>query len=256
MDNKLDFSERLKNKYRLIILNDDTLDEIKSYRLKLWHFFAMTIGFMLICTLLSICIIAFTPLKKYLGKYVGLESNSIFVDLNKRLIELEKEVANQEVYKTGFENLLNGVSPTDTLQEGDEESYINEEDKVRLEDVLIHSPLNGILSGAFDASKAHFGIDLTAPKDSPIKSILPGSVIQASWNSDTGHTITVMHAHNLISIYKHNSSLLKEKGEIVQAGESIAIIGNSGELSTGPHLHFEIWQNGQPIDPEKFIKLK
>lgn len=260
MDNKIDFSDRLKNKYRLIVLNDDTLDEIKSYRLKLWHFLGLIVLFLIICILLMLGLVAFTPLGKYVSEMVGIESNAVFIDLNKRILDLEKEMASQEVYKIGIENMLNGVSVPDSSRSGSSntshQSNLNSvSSDIKLEDILMVAPLNGLISADYDASTQHYGIDITAPKDSPVKSILPGSIIQANWNPETGHTICVQHAYGLVSIYKHNSSLLKEKGEIVQKGESIAIIGNSGELTTGPHLHFELWHKGMPQDPKLYFNF-
>ena len=115
------------------------------------------------------------------------------------------------------------------------------------------TPIKGMVTSSFDLKKGHFGTDITAPKNEVIKSVLDGTVIIASWTSETGHVIQVQHPNNLISVYKHNSVLLKEVGEQINAGEEIAIIGESGELSSGPHLHFELWFNGNPINPEEFI---
>jgi murein DD-endopeptidase MepM/ murein hydrolase activator NlpD len=121
---------------------------------------------------------------------------------------------------------------------------------------LLLSPIaGGIVSARYDTRIRHFGVDLLAPKDEPIKAIADGTVVMADWTSETGHVITVQHAGNLISVYKHNSVLLKKVGDFIRAGDILAIIGNSGELTTGPHLHFELWHNGNPVDPELYIPL-
>ncbi|MEM9023193.1 MAG: M23 family metallopeptidase, partial [Bacteroidota bacterium] len=115
------------------------------------------------------------------------------------------------------------------------------------------TPLKGIVSAPFDARKGHHGVDVVAGENEAIKATLDGTVILATWTSETGHVIQVQHANNLVSIYKHNSVLLKKTNDKVKAGEAIAIIGESGENSTGPHLHFELWFNGQPIDPADYM---
>jgi murein DD-endopeptidase MepM/ murein hydrolase activator NlpD len=117
-------------------------------------------------------------------------------------------------------------------------------------------PLQGQLTSGFEQSTKHFGVDIVGKKNEPIKSTLDGTVILSTWTPDQGYVIQVQHQENILSIYKHNSALLKKEGERVKAGEPIAIIGNSGELSTGPHVHFELWYKGTPVDPTKYMRLK
>jgi murein DD-endopeptidase MepM/ murein hydrolase activator NlpD len=124
-----------------------------------------------------------------------------------------------------------------------------------LQEVFFFSPITGIVSAPFDLSEEHYGIDIVAKSDEPVKSIADGSVIMADWTQDSGYVIAIQHRNNLISVYKHNAALLKKVGTFVSAGEIIAIIGNTGELTTGPHLHFEIWYNGTPVNPEDFVSF-
>ena len=126
---------------------------------------------------------------------------------------------------------------------------------VKIEQLKFVSPLRGIISDTFAASRKHYGIDIVAPKGSVIKSTQSGTVIVATWSADTGHMIGIQHANNVVSFYKHNSSLLKKQGDKVQAGEAIAIIGNTGAMTEGPHLHFELWYYGQAVDPKKYIEF-
>jgi murein DD-endopeptidase MepM/ murein hydrolase activator NlpD len=119
--------------------------------------------------------------------------------------------------------------------------------------VHFFAPVRGIVSSPFDATKNHFGTDIVASPDEVVKATLDGTVIMASWTVETGYVIQVQHKDNLISVYKHNAELLKKTGNVVKAGDAIAIVGNSGELTTGPHLHFEIWYNGTPVNPEEYI---
>lgn len=118
---------------------------------------------------------------------------------------------------------------------------------------FLFKPVEGTLSSGFDANIQHYGIDLVAPANSMIRSVLDGTVLMASYTSDGGHVIVVQHDNDLISVYKHNSSLLKVVGDRVKAGESIAIIGNTGDHSDGPHLHFELWESGIAVDPQEYL---
>jgi len=122
-----------------------------------------------------------------------------------------------------------------------------------LQEIFLFSPIEGIISDKFNARTQHFGIDVVSKKNEPVKSVADGTVLMASWTQDAGYVMAIQHQSNLISVYKHNSDLLKEVGNFVSAGEIISIIGNTGELTSGPHLHFELWYNGNAVDPEEFI---
>lgn len=118
---------------------------------------------------------------------------------------------------------------------------------------LFFTPLKGLITDTFSFAGKHYGIDIVAPKNEAVKATLDGTVILATWTSETGYVISIQHKNNLLSIYKHNSVLLKKVGNYVRAGEVIAIMGDSGELTTGPHLHFELWWNGNPLDPKDYM---
>ena len=120
---------------------------------------------------------------------------------------------------------------------------------------MFFTPVYGLISDVYSVDSKHFGIDLVAKEKSRIATVLDGTIIVSHWNSETGYVIVVQHKNDFISLYKHNSVLLKEVGDFVSAGDHIAIIGNSGELSTGPHLHFELWHKGIPVNPENYISF-
>jgi murein DD-endopeptidase MepM/ murein hydrolase activator NlpD len=125
-----------------------------------------------------------------------------------------------------------------------------------LQSVFLFPPIaGGIVLGKFDSKIGHYGLDIVAKKDEPVKCVADGTVITSAWTNDTGYVITVQHPGNLVSVYKHNSVLLKKEGAVVRAGEIIALIGNSGEITSGPHLHFELWYNGNPVNPEMFVSF-
>lgn len=125
----------------------------------------------------------------------------------------------------------------------------------QLKSLVFFTPLKGVLLGKFEPQQQHYGVDIVARKNEPIKAVADGTVIISSWTQDSGYTIGIQHKNQLISFYKHNSVLLRKTGETVRAGDIIAIIGNSGELTDGPHLHFELWYNGSPVNPEQYISF-
>jgi len=122
-----------------------------------------------------------------------------------------------------------------------------------LGNLLFFTPLKGVITSEFNPAERHFGVDVVSKQNEAIKSVLDGTVIFSDWTVETGYVIAIQHTQNLVSVYKHNSALLKKQGELVKAGEAIAIVGESGELKTGPHLHFELWSEGNPLDPKEYI---
>ena len=124
-----------------------------------------------------------------------------------------------------------------------------------LHEIFFYSPLTGLVSDRYNVSEGHFGVDVVAKKNEPVKAVADGTVIFASWTQDSGHVIAIQHRSNLISVYKHNAELLKKVGNFVSGGEIISIVGNTGELTDGPHLHFELWNDGNPVNPEDFVSF-
>ncbi len=154
---------------------------------------------------------------------------------------------------------LNAISPVDSVfrQEFEEVDYelLTYRSNVRndLQEIYFLPPLDGVVSSHYNVQERHYGVDIVAKKDEPIKAIADGTVILSSWTQDSGYIIGIQHENNILSFYKHNSALLKESGDVIKAGDLIAIIGNTGELTNGPHLHLELWYNGNPVNPEEFI---
>ena len=159
-----------------------------------------------------------------------------------------------------LQDLTNDYSAVDSFFRQEFESNLSFSEIIRSTDsdqnLLLMPPVSsGIVSSFYDPSKSHFGIDITCKEEEPIKSVLDGTVLMSSWTKDSGYVISIIHPNNLISVYKHNSKVFVEPGQIVKTGDVISIIGNTGELSTGPHLHFELWLNGKSINPSEFISL-
>ena len=127
------------------------------------------------------------------------------------------------------------------------------EGELNISDIMFFKPVEGIVINGFNLAEKHFGIDIAASNEAMVMAVLDGTVVFSDWTAETGHTIALQHSGNFISVYKHNSQLLKSLGSYVKAGEAIAVSGGSGELSSGPHLHFEIQKNGVPVNPTDYI---
>jgi len=262
--NKRDKS-RLSNVYRLVIIDDDTLGEVKSKRFSILGMLLLFSLIGLIISILTAAILCFTPLRYLVPGYADITNNQVYMGLTKRIEELEKEVEAQVVYTKGITNMLN---PTEQkLNEIQDNNHIVEINltkqanitksgvELSLEHYYFCSPLEGEVSAAYDYTNKHFGVDIVAQKDSPVLSIMDGVIIAADWSTKTGNTISVQHPNNLVSVYKHNSKLLKKVGETVKSCEAIAIVGNTGILTDGPHVHFEMWYGGKPLNPQGYINI-
>ena len=265
LQNKVQFREKLKNKFRLIVINDDTLEEMRSYKLSFLNLYSLLSLILLILSLIILSIIIFTPVKRLIPGYGDVNSNPKFLELHDKVDFLEEEVTNLEIYIDGLTNLLDGVKPdkisnknkvqANSSSDASDLEYTLATDYNILDELFFINPVSGTVSEGFMIDKKHFGVDILAPKNTPIKSIMDGVIINSDWSMETGNSISIQHPSNIISVYKHNSVLLKELGGLVKAGEAIAIIGNTGTLSDGPHLHFELWYDGKPVDPEEYFSF-
>jgi murein DD-endopeptidase MepM/ murein hydrolase activator NlpD len=279
--------EKLKSKYRLTIYHDHNLEEINTFTITKLNVFVYVIFLIVFVGFLSSLIMVYTPLNMLMPSQVDISKQREIIENSMTIDSLSKEIAAENFYLNQVKNVLQGKFPTDTLQqsysvkdkqkkindlnfsssdldsvlrtqiEQEENSNLSAIDKVKsaasIKNLHFFMPVKGVVTNKFDFEKGHFGIDIVAAKDQAIMATLSGTVIMATWSLETGYVIEIQHRNNLISIYKHNSVLLKQTGDRVEAGESIAIIGNSGEQTTGPHLHFELWHNGVPLNPSDYI---
>ena len=294
---KKELIKKLKNKYRLVIINDASFEERWSYLLTPLNVFT-GIGITgLIFTIFIFGIIAYTPIREWIP---GFPDEDIRYNARwsaNMADSLDVVNAQRDRYLSNLYSILSGNPPMDSVpphQEGEGETPIGqghqhageqhntgsgfsadsalrqlvaEQEKSAAYEVAstkmvyaapaakLHffSPLKGNITSEYNLKDEHFGIDIVAPRDHPIKATLAGTVIFASWTPDAGYVIQIQHDHNYVSVYKHNSMLLKKVGEVVSAGEAVAIIGGSGELSDGPHLHFELWERGRAVDPLNYV---
>jgi len=286
---KRNWIKKLRSKYRLIILNEETLEEKISFRLSRLNVFVALSAMAILLVVLTIYIIAFTPLREYIPGYMDVDLAHKIYELQMKTDSIEREFVKKDLYIQNIKNIIEGkdivevIDPMQdtlinyeeiTLSHSKEDSILRAEfenyDQYNLriphhEDfnsyssqlgsIIFFAPLDGIITNQFNPAENHLGVDIVAQKNEAIKATLDGVVIFSGWTIETGHVITIQHQNNVISVYKHNSVLLKREGDFVKAGDAIAIIGESGELSTGPHLHFELWHNGYPVDPADYIAL-
>lgn len=274
--------QRLKNRYRLIIYNDSTFQTIWSTKLTRINLFIIggLGGFALI--FITVLIIAYTPARQLIPGYPTRDVRKMMVRNSILADSLEQQIRIRDNYFENIKAIIKGEIPNETQYDVDtvvqpvdmEFKSYNHDSLFRqnlLEEQLdlslqgrdqkqnsianIHffTPLKGMVSQKFNKTIDHFAVDVVGLPQSRISAVMEGSVIFAGWTVETGYVIYIQHDNNLVSVYKHNSELFKKVGDHVNAGEVIAFMGNTGELTTGPHLHFELWHKGTPLDPEQYI---
>ncbi len=273
-----------RHKYRLTIINDSTFKEVWRLRFTKLESFVLGGSFILLLIVLVTILISFTNLREFIPGYPdgnqrrNIVMNALLVDSLKRELDIkdryfenlrriisgEEPIDFEIVQDTSinYEDLSFTKSAEDSIlrhQIEQEEQYnltVIEDEPLepRISDLRFFTPLKGMITSRFSTLENHYGTDIVGVPGAIVHATLEGTVIFASWTLDTGYVLQIQHADNLISVYKHNSGLLKKVGTHVEAGEGIAVLGGSGELYTsGPHLHFELWLNGKPLDPEKHI---
>jgi murein DD-endopeptidase MepM/ murein hydrolase activator NlpD len=282
-DKKGKFLDRWRHPYRLVVMNDDTFEENFSLRLTPLGLLILIGSVTIVMTMLVISLIAFTPLREYIPGYADVGMRRKLNTLSIKADSLEDVLIQRNLFTDNLNNVLRGNIKTDSAQNRPDKTkeyaklkinasvnelslqknieaqdkyslaYGTESNKSGISNFFFFTPIKGLVSASFKSKELHFGIDIVGPENEAIKTTLDGTVIMATWSSETGYVVAVQHSNNLISIYKHNSVLLKKVGDYVKAGEPIAIIGNSGEQTTGPHLHFELWYNGNPINPQDYM---
>ena len=278
-------SKKLLNTYRLVILNEDTFEERLSFKLNRLNVFVLVALSGLVLTGLTILLIAFTPLREYIPGYSSTALKKQAVALNFKTDSLQRVIALNEKYYQSIKKVLKGevetvefnrdsiisAAKTEVSQGGldpiKEDSIlrarVDKEDKYNLFETatskasfVLFPPVNGAISEGYDVEGKHYAVDIVVSKDTPVKATADGTVIFAEWTAETGFVVLIEHSKGLISVYKHNASITKSQGDLVKRGEVIATAGNTGELTTGPHLHFELWSDGYPVNPTNFIDFK
>ncbi|MBX7125917.1 MAG: M23 family metallopeptidase [Cyclobacteriaceae bacterium] len=285
MKAKKTLTERLTTRYQLVIRNEENLAERTTFAFT--YAKVLTLSVILFVILFgSSLFLSKTLLAKWFDpRHAQMEANKKLYQLALKADSLAIEVDRKDKFIQNFQRILRGdttngfedpaealrgqerpvrtsslrLQPSDSAfrreyEQSDGAVVALASNKYReLQETFFFSPLTGFVSDKYDVKKAHFGIDIVTKSNEPVKCIADGTVVMASWTQDSGYVIAVQHRGNLISVYKHNADLLRKVGNFVNAGDIISIVGNSGEMTNGPHLHFELWYNGNALNPEEFV---
>ena len=278
-------AKKLLHKYRLVILNEDTFEERFAIKLTRLNVFVIMSLSAIVLIVLTTILIAFTPIREYIPGYSSTKLKKEATNLNFKTDSLQQVITMNEQYLESIKRVLKGDVATvefnkDSIIKAAEQEAIeynlnpsiedsllrekvNKEDKYNLFEsatskvnFVLFPPVTGTISEGYNVKEKHYAVDIVVAKGTPVKAAADGVVILAEWTTQTGYVVIIDHGNGLISAYKHNASLTKEQGDLVKAGEVIAISGDAGELTTGPHLHFELWTDGYPIDPTTFIDFE
>ena len=280
---KSELKEILKNRYRLVILNDQNFEEKFAFSSTLGRFLIGLAALTIFMTVLVISIVSFTPLREYIPGYGDLNSKRELIRLATKTDSIQMVLAGKEWYTNNLNMILNDQLAKPPIEKRDsskdystlnlkpssQDSLLRTEfesqDKFSIDvsersvvpgginSFLFFTPVKGIVTSSYNLKEGHYGVDIAAKENEFIKSTLEGTVVFTGWTNEDGYVIQIQHGNNLVSIYKHNSAVIKRIGDFVKPGDPVAIVGNSGENSNGMHLHFELWYNGSPINPQDYI---
>ncbi len=280
-------SNWLTTRYQMVVRNEENLAELSSFNFTYAKVIVISLLTFILLFVGALFLAQSTLAQWFDPRHTTMEYNRKLLTMTLELDSLKDKIQNQDRFIDNFQDILRGEVPEGSVYKepnnlsaanfnrdmnpadiGSADSIIREEFEdsgitlatysrntytEELKDIFFFPPLQGIVSSPYDLSIDHYGVDIVAKNNEPVKSIADGTVILASWTQEGGYVIAVQHRANLISVIRHNSALLKKVGNFVNAGEVISIIGNTGELTTGPHVHLELWYNGNPVDPEEFI---
>ncbi|TVZ56257.1 peptidase M23-like protein [Lutibacter sp. Hel_I_33_5] len=281
---KSKLKQKLTNKFRLVVLNEESFEERFSLKLSVLNLFVLSGVFSILVIVFTTLLIAFTPLREYIPGYSSSSLKRKAAKLTFEADSLKLRVAILDNYINALKPVLKGdlkpaavdsikkvtssflldesklnASKTDSLFR----EKIDSKDRFPLAketnqkaNIVFFAPVNGSFTQKFDAQNKHFAIDIVAKTGTAVKAIADGTVIISEWTAETGYVISLQHANNFISVYKHNGNLLKQQGDFVKSGEVISSVGSTGELTTGPHLHFELWNNGYAVNPTNYIDFQ
>lgn len=275
-DNKVD-------EFRLDLVEANTHKQLWSMKFTKIGFILSVVAAVVFVIILFFCLFTFTPLRRTIPGYPDESSKKAAIQNAIRVDSLERIISRWELYSENLRRVVDGEKPLriDSLIRSGGTGYGKSKQELQKKDSLLRlnvmneerfelsnrerrdlpiegihffTPLKGMISQGYDKA-VHPFIDITAPANSVVAAVLDGTVISSGWNDDAGYTICIQHSNDIISIYKHNNKLLKKDGDKVNAGTPIAIIGGTGSISTGEHLHFELWYKGEPVDATKYINF-
>lgn len=281
------FTNWLFNRYLLIIRNEENFAEKSTVSFTYAKVIVLSVTIFMIILVLSFFLVETILAQWFDPRHSQMEANRNLIQLSLRLDSLEFEVYRKQQFINNFQRILKGDIDSDSLEDKSENRTtevpveiqsstlsaidsqfrrrfetaeaslltISNYRQIELEEMFMFSPIDGIISQKYDVKNEHYGVDVVSRKNEPVMCIADGTVILASWTQDSGYVIAIQHRGGLISVYKHNDELLEKVGNFVSAGDVISITGNTGDLTDGTHLHFELWHNGNPVNPEEFVSF-
>lgn len=274
--------EKLTFKYRFVVLNEDTFEERFSFKLNRLNAFVFGGIFSILLISLTIVFITLTPLKEYVQGYSSSELQKEATNLVYKVDSLNQALSVNDLYIENIQQVLKGeikrvtfnkdsvlrkfqIDEIDFAPSGVDSAFREEVEQLdrfsvfqqarKSTDIVFSSPIKGQITEHYNDQEKHFAVDIAVDSDSPVKAVADGTVIFKGFTADTGYVIIIEHSQGFISIYKHNASIFKEQGELVKMGEVIASAGSTGDYSTGAHLHFELWNDGYPVNPSNYINF-
>lgn len=282
---KSTFFNKLRKKYTVVVHNEITYEEKSSFSISPLNIISLIGVFVIFICFCAFLMFSYTPMKYLFPWFDDKDYRQTALENQAKVDSLQKKFIQYDKYISDLKTVISGDDFPDTLDRNDtSKNYVNYQDieftkseedsllRLKMEQfndaetnftgnqngmrgVLFFSPIKGTVSQSFLPAENHWGVDVVGKKDEPIKAVLDGKVIYSGWSTEDGYVILISHGSGFVSVYKHNSSLFKKVGEEVKSGDAIAIIGNTGKHSSGPHLHFELWQNDKPLDPQLYISF-
>lgn len=247
---KKNWFKNFKSKFKIVIIHPDTYEEKGGFNMSKMRITNMIVIYSLILIAVTTCLIFFTSLREFIPGYTDATLDRRVYTMERRADSIEEVFRQKDQYIENLKRIINDDNV-------DFDSIVmSSSNTISLVDQLFFVPINGLVTNHFNANKKHFGVDVVANADAVIKATADGTVIFSDWSYEGGYVIGIQHNSNIISVYKHNATVMCREGDIVKAGDAIAVLGGGGSTSTGPHLHFELWFKGVPLNPEDYISFE
>jgi len=246
--------KNFKSKFKIVIIHPDTYEEQGGFNMSKMRFSVMVVVYSLILIVATACLIFFTSLRELIPGYTDVTLYRRIYTMERRADSLEKVFRQKDVYIENLKRIIFDEEITDDTIKPMSYPHVGKPEIFYMPTFFV--PINGYVTNRFNSNNKHYGIDVVASADAVIKATADGTVVFSDWSVEGGYVIGIQHDGNIISVYKHNAALLRYEGDIVSAGDAIAIIGGGGSTSTGPHLHFELWFNGRALNPEDYISFE
>lgn len=250
---KSNWFKNFKSKFKIVIIHPDTYEEKGGFNMSKMKITSMIIIYSLILIALTTCLIFFTSLRELIPGYTDATLDRRVYNMEHRADSIEEVFRQKDQY---IENLKRIISDENMEFDSIGMPSVSSSNTISLVDQLFFVPINGLVTNHFNADKKHYGVDVVAQADAVIKATADGTVVFADWSYEGGYVIGIQHHSNILSIYKHNATIMCREGDMVKAGDAIAVLGGGGSTSTGPHLHFELWFKGTPLNPEDYISFE